>query len=77
MVSFYAVTLVGPPAMISYEPRQARKGATVIADSCAEVWLVGVHHQFLLKMEFIPLKGANLLRFISSNVYNSLSLMIS
>jgi hypothetical protein len=28
-------------------------------------------------MEFIPLKGANLLRFISSNVYNSLSLMIS
>ena len=64
-------------AMIGSELRQARKGATVTADSCAEVWLVGVHHQFLLKMEFIPLKGANILRFISSNVYNSLSLMIS
>lgn len=30
---------VGPPAMIRYEPRQARKGATVVADSCAEVRL--------------------------------------
>ena len=27
------------PAMISYEPRQARKGATVVTDSCAEVRL--------------------------------------
>ena len=35
----YMVTLVGPPAMISYEPRQARKGATVVTDSCAEVRL--------------------------------------
>ena len=39
MLSFYSVTLVGPLAMISYEPRQARKGATVVADSCAEVRL--------------------------------------
>ena len=39
VVSFYTVTLVGPPAMISYEPRQARKGATVVTDSCAEVRL--------------------------------------
>ena len=30
---------VGPPQMISYEPRQARKGATVVTDSCAEVRL--------------------------------------
>jgi DNA polymerase III subunit gamma/tau len=30
---------VGPLAMIRYEPRQARKGATVVADSCAGVWL--------------------------------------
>ena len=71
------VAPAGPLATIDGKLRQARKGATVIADSCAEVWLVGVHHQFLLKMEFIPLKGANLLRFISSNVYNSLSLIIS
>ncbi len=30
---------VGPLAMIGYELRQARKGATVVADSCAGVWL--------------------------------------
>ena len=42
MVSFVTVSLVGPHAMISYEPRQARKGATVVANSCAEVWLARV-----------------------------------
>jgi hypothetical protein len=31
----------GPLAMIDSEPRQARKGATVIIDSCAGVWLSG------------------------------------
>ena len=71
------VAPAGSLAMIGSELRQARKGATVIADLCAEVLLVGVHHQFLLKMEFIFLKGSNSLRFISLNVYNSLSLMIS
>ena len=30
---------VGPFATIEYEPRQAWKGAAVIFDSCAEVWL--------------------------------------
>jgi hypothetical protein len=35
------VTPVGPLAMIGYEPRQARKGATVVVISCAEVWLAG------------------------------------
>ena len=39
MVLCYLVTLVGPHAMISYKPRQARKGATVVADSCAAVRL--------------------------------------
>ena len=57
------VAPVGSLAMIGSELRQARKGATVIADSCAEVWLVGVHHQFLLKMEFIPLKGGEFTAF--------------
>jgi len=33
------VSLVGPLAMIGCEPRQARKGAAVTADSCAGVWL--------------------------------------
>lgn len=32
---------VGPPAMISCQPRQARKGATVAVTSCAGVWLAG------------------------------------
>ena len=30
---------VGPPAINSYEPRQARKGATVVGTLCAGVWL--------------------------------------
>ncbi len=29
----------GPPATINNEPRQARKGATVVMDLCAGVWL--------------------------------------
>ena len=32
----------GPSAMIGSEIRQARKGATVVADSCAGVWLSGL-----------------------------------
>jgi hypothetical protein len=35
------VSLAGPRAMIRCKPRQARKGATVAADSCAVVWLAG------------------------------------
>ena len=33
------VTLSGPFATASREPRQARKGATVAMKLCAEVWL--------------------------------------
>ena len=33
------VDRVGPLAMIPCKPRQARKGAAVAGDSCAEVWL--------------------------------------
>ena len=36
------VVLIGPFAMIDGKLRQARKGATVAVDSCAEVWLVWV-----------------------------------
>ncbi len=39
--SVFLVGPVGPLAMISCEPRQARKGATVAVTSCAGVWLVG------------------------------------
>ena len=31
--------LAGPPAIINCEPRQARKGATVVVTLCAGVWL--------------------------------------
>ena len=31
---------IGPLATIRCKPRQVRKGATVAADSCAEMWLV-------------------------------------
>ena len=39
---FDMVALIGPLATIHYELRQARKGATVVVDLCAEVWLVRV-----------------------------------
>jgi hypothetical protein len=32
----------GPLATVGYEPRQARKGATVVVILGAEVWLLGV-----------------------------------
>ena len=32
----------GPLATANREPRQARKGATVVVTLCAEVWLLGV-----------------------------------
>jgi len=40
------VASAGPLATIRREPRQARKGATVVADSCAGVWLVEVISKF-------------------------------
>jgi hypothetical protein len=42
------VASMGPLATIDGKFRQAWKGATVAIDSCAGVWLVGVHHQFPL-----------------------------
>jgi len=35
--------------MISYKPRQARKGATVVTDSCAAVWLARAASNQILK----------------------------
>lgn len=43
---------IGPPAMISREPGQARKGATVAVTSCAGVWLVGLASIFPLLFLF-------------------------
>ena len=47
MLRLGLVSLVGPFAMISYKPRQARKGATVVADSCAVVRLTRGASKFL------------------------------
>ena len=35
-------TIIGPLAVVSGEPRQARKGAAAATDPGAGVWLVGV-----------------------------------
>jgi len=32
---------LGPPATLNCEPRQARKGATVVVAACAGMWLLG------------------------------------
>jgi hypothetical protein len=49
------VASMGPLATIDGKFRQAWKGATVAIDSCAGVWLVGVHHQFLLFLTLFTL----------------------
>ncbi len=46
------VAPTGSHAMIHHEPRQARKGATVVIDSCAEVMLVGAISIFTLTLLF-------------------------
>jgi hypothetical protein len=38
---------IGPPATLNREPRQARKGATVVVAACAGMWLVGRLHFWL------------------------------
>ena len=57
MVLCLLVTLVGPHAMISYKPRQARKGATVVADSCAAVWLARAASNHILTRADISVLG--------------------
>jgi len=41
-VQITMATCIGSLATISREPRQARKGATVVVKLCAGVWLVWV-----------------------------------
>jgi hypothetical protein len=59
------VASMGPLATIDGKFRQAWKGATVAIDSCAGVWLVGVHHQFLLFVTLFTLLFAPLFRHSS------------
>ena len=42
----------GPLATISYELRQAWKGATVVVDLCAEVWLEVPPPLFVILLEY-------------------------
>ena len=49
------VALTGPLATASREPRQARKGATVVVTLCAEVWLVRVTAIFPLDLSLFVL----------------------
>ena len=48
------VTIIGPLATISCEPRQARKGAAAAVNLCAGVWLVVVTtSQHLLRLIYL------------------------
>jgi len=49
------VALTGPLATASREPRQARKGATVVVTLCAEVWLVRVTAILLVISSYLQL----------------------
>ena len=51
------VALTGPLATASREPRQARKGATVVADSCAAVWLARAASTYIFTRADIPVTG--------------------
>ena len=51
-MSWFVVDLAGPPAIIIYEPRQARKGATVVVTLCAGVWLAGFASIIFVFSEF-------------------------
>ena len=56
----------GPSATIDSELRQARKGATVIIDSCAGVWLFGLP-PFLFVTLLLPVFA--LLIFVGEGVW--------
>jgi hypothetical protein len=66
------VALTGPLATASREPRQARKGATVVVTLCAEVWLVRVTAILLVISSYLQLSPV-----ISSYLQLSLVLSIS
>jgi len=68
MVLCPLVTLVGPHAMISYKPRQARKGATVVADSCAAVWLARAASNHILPSVEFSVLGGNLGQYFDEEI---------
>ena len=68
MVLCPLVTLVGPHAMISYKPRQARKGATVVADSCAAVWLARAASNQILKKVDIAVPDCHTGQFFNEEI---------
>ena len=65
------VAPVGPPATISREPGQARKGAATAADLGAGVWLAGV------ASKFPHILIASLVREADAKRENMLSLLLT
>ena len=63
---FLVMVASGPLATINNEPRQARKGATVVMDLCAEVWLE-VPPSTLYCSSFV-----NTLSFVNSTIFTEL-----
>jgi len=55
MLSCFLVSLAGPRAMLGYELRQARKGATVVANSCAAEWLARATNLYQIEYEYVCL----------------------
>ena len=55
----YAIMLLGiscwSPRNVGYELRQARKGATVVADSCAAEWLARATNLYQTENEYVCL----------------------
>ena len=49
------VALVGPPATLNCEPRQARKGATVAVAACAGMWLAGAASILSPEITLLPM----------------------
>ena len=61
----------GPLAMIGRKPRQARKGATVLTDSCAGVWLVlaaTITSPFLLFIPFFQWYNLDRFRYFDPKI---------
>lgn len=65
------VASTGPFAMIDGKLRQARKGATVAVDSCAGVWLVGVHHQIFCLFWLVVISRVFLKTFLKETAQRS------
>ena len=71
------VICIGSLATINYKPRQARKGATVVVDSGAEMWLMWVASIVILAIYALSLHSFDtssrffVYRIIDRNIHNN------